>query len=281
MLTNNYDRNLRIYPENPKNIPLDYVIPLPDSSSKIKDVADDGWESIDNENEQIREALKIMADYKDVDDEATPTTKTDDNSRTEDDEYDQIVYSSYTNDLDDQNDWGGIINQLKKHNQNEDDEKELRKIREEVFGPLKDKFMWIIPDIIAAGEHPIYNSSAQSLDFLREKGIGAIVSVCENRIESKYLNGFEYIYIPTIQGYSVELLNICKFIVDMEEQDKPVFVHSINGHGRAGTVIAAYFIYKGYLTADEAIAHVRNNYHKDAVETTEQENEIYRFAMSL
>lgn len=141
-------------------------------------------------------------------------------------------------------------------------------------------FNWIVPNYIALGSHPL-RSPQISLNILKEHNIRAIVSVFEQPIEKEQLSGLDYLHIPTIKGYSNSLLEACKFIEKMENEDKPVYIHSLSGVGRAATVMGAYFIYKNWLTSDEAIVYLRNKFDVKAVETKYQEDQLHTFAMSL
>lgn len=150
-----------------------------------------------------------------------------------------------------------------------------------LFGDEHPKLKWLIPGVIAGGGHPLYYSFEDDLDYLRKEGIKAIVSAFDAPLEKKYLDDIEYLFVPTIDGYSSHLLETCEFIEKMEVIGKPVFVSCFAGHGRTGTILAAYLIYKNYLTADEAIEYVRTNYSSMAIETTYQEDDLHRMALRL
>lgn len=140
----------------------------------------------------------------------------------------------------------------------------------------EETYQWIIPGFLAGGAHPLRYNENDNLDFLRNAGFKAIVSVYESPIDKHYLGDMEYLFIETQEGRAKGLLKICDFIDDMIKNDKPVFVHSLNGLGRAGTVLAAYLTYKDYLTINEAICYVREEYDPGAIETSYQEDALSR-----
>lgn len=139
----------------------------------------------------------------------------------------------------------------------------------------KSGFNWFIPNLLAIGPHPFYYSGHEDLEYLKHHGIKAIVSVFEEPIPDEWLAGFDYYFAPTLDNYSSHLLEICEFIENMEKQDKPVFIHCFGGLGRSSTVVAAYMIYKHYLTAEQAIQYVRDKYDKKAIETKYQEHDLF------
>lgn len=190
---------------------------------------------------------------------------------------------------DDQNDCGGLNEKTRISSPiiNTDNSYRSESYYNNLFGGHKEKndsgFTWIIPGVIAGGRHPFHHSLSQEndLEYLREEGFGAIVSAVERPINKDYLNGFEYLFVYTPDGYSNNLLEICKFIKTMEDKDIPVFIHCLEGYGRTGTIIAAYLIYSNMLTVDEAIEYVRTSYHSAAIETSIQEAELHRLTIYL
>lgn len=213
-------------------------------------------------------------------------------------------------DKDDQNDWGGIeasiMNGLE-HAQGLIDRDQIGTEAEDIkYGPghyptedeedgrdhrtaqyyhnlftdQQEMFGWIIPDVLAAGPHPLFASHQDTLNDLKLAGFKAIVSVCDKPLDAEYRKGFHYLFQPTVEGFSSGLAAVCKFIEAQEELGNPVFVHSLKGSGRAATVLAAYLMHKKYLTGtDEAIQYVRQHYDKTAVETQYQTDALLKFSL--
>lgn len=136
--------------------------------------------------------------------------------------------------------------------------------------------VWLVPGIIAAGPHPILMADQEDLSEFKKAGFKAIVTSFEKPLEARVRKGFEYYFTKTAQGFSSDLMSVCKFISGQEEIGNPVFVHSLNGLGRAATILAAYLVYMQYLTGKEAIGYVRQHYHRSAI-TNAQESAIFAF----
>lgn len=268
------ERNERHYPIRPLKPPTNNnVIALPPSTLNATNIAatDDGWESLDdNNNSKI--IYSTGGDKVIIDD------------------------TGYTQDLDDQNDWGGLINKdtiLGELNTRAEITRQINDLKQDksvihsnadythyLTNPNISKYEWIINGVIAVGGHPIYYSLEENLDYLRKVKIKAIVSAFEEPINDKYLTGFDYYFAPTIDGYTGDLSGICEFIEKMEDENKPVFIHCFDGIERAGTIMSAYFTYKRWLLVDEAIAYV-NQIRPGSAGTEYQQLALKRFACRL
>lgn len=144
----------------------------------------------------------------------------------------------------------------------------------------KQPFTWVMPNYLAAGPHPILTSHLDDLSQFKKAGFKAIVTVFDKPLDKKYRDGFQYLFVPTPEGESCDLEQICKFIDIQQMLGHPVFIHSLAGSGRAATVLAAYFMHKNYTNgAEEALGYIREHYHKDAVETTQQEEALLKFGL--
>lgn len=94
---------------------------------------------------------------------------------------------------------------------------------------------------------------------LKDKDVKADVSLEDERIDNPY--GVDYfLWLPTRDHYppsksqmalGVQTLNL--FV----ENKMKVYVHCKNGHGRAPTLIAAYFVSQG-MNTDEAYAFIKS-----------------------
>lgn len=246
-MDNPYIRNIRSYPARPKEI-IHKPIPLPPASSKP--LRSDGWESID-----------------------------------------RGVGRPFQPEVDDANDWGGLglvttetnVITMDEATQKKDSPTSYRsnEYYSAVFAPQVEKFQWIVPGVLAAGPHPFYFSFENNLKDYKKAGFKAILSTFEEPLDMVKTNGFQYFFLPTEEGSACDLRATCNFIDAMEKINKPVFVHSFSGNGRAATILAAYIMHKNWLTADEAISYMRINYNKHAIETAQQEDALHKFALDL
>ena len=93
---------------------------------------------------------------------------------------------------------------------------------------------------------------------LAKKGIRADISLEDVRIDQPFGVKF-YLWLPTRNHYAPSLAQLLLGVqtVDMLVKNKiKVYVHCRNGHGRAPTLVAAYFILKG-MTVQKAIEAVK------------------------
>ncbi len=134
-------------------------------------------------------------------------------------------------------------------------------------------FSWIVQDAVAgmAMPHP------EDLPFLREKGIGALLSLTETPPEG--MDSFATLHVPVPDFEPPPLDDLRRaiaFIRQSIDAGQRVAVHCGAGIGRTGTVLAAFLVTEG-CGPDEAIQLVRA-LRPGSVETAEQEEIVRRFA---
>lgn len=86
----------------------------------------------------------------------------------------------------------------------------------------------------------------------------AIISL-EDEHEDPDVKASFYRRIPVGDGEapSIELLDEITSLIDEQLSDeKTLYIHCTNGYGRAATILAAYFIYKG-MVVEEAVARIK------------------------
>lgn len=113
-----------------------------------------------------------------------------------------------------------------------------------------------ITDYIYIGTNKCCQSHFDKI--LLRKGVKADISLEEKRLDSPFGVDY-YIWIPVKDHKAPsfpELLIGSKFIENLVKNRVKVYVHCENGHGRAPTLVAAYFILKG-MELDEAIAMIK------------------------
>jgi atypical dual specificity phosphatase len=118
------------------------------------------------------------------------------------------------------------------------------------------------------------------LRFLKEQGIGAIVTLTEHPLEAGPVAefGFEAVHIPLRDRRAPEQGLIDVFVRYMERivaARTPVVVHCLGGYGRTGTMLACHLVHRG-RTAEAAMAEVRER-RPGSVEPWEQEEAVREY----
>lgn len=126
------------------------------------------------------------------------------------------------------------------------------------------RFAWLVDGKIAGGPHPdLFGGLPALAPFLREKGVGGIVTVCDRPLEANVESlGFEYHFAETPDfAPPSNLPGILAFMAEQVDQGRGVLVHCFAGIGRTGAVLAAWLLWsQPTLSAAEAIAWVRDRY---------------------
>lgn len=95
--------------------------------------------------------------------------------------------------------------------------------------------------------------------MLTEKGIRADISLEEGRIDAP-LGAEYYLWLPTADHtpLAVEKLELgVSTLAFFARQAVPCYVHCMNGHGRAPSLVAAHLISERGMGAEEAIAFIK------------------------
>lgn len=96
-------------------------------------------------------------------------------------------------------------------------------------------------------------------EALTARGVRADLSLEKERIDRPY--GVDmFLWLPTEDHKAMthEKADLgIRTLAFFEEHNIPCYVHCKNGHGRAPMLVAAYFMAKRSMTADEALAAVK------------------------
>lgn len=158
-------------------------------------------------------------------------------------------------------------------------------------------FYWLIEDALAGcarpgGSGPRRASALEAdgasaaldadLAWLREQGIGAVLSLTETPLDSAALESHEleslHVPIDDMTAPSPEQFDRALRFIDWQRvRGRRVVVHCKMGQGRTGVILAAYLVRLG-VTPPQALARVRAVC-PGAVENREQEHALDAFAI--
>jgi len=145
-----------------------------------------------------------------------------------------------------------------------------------------DGFSWIVAGRLAAMAQPGRKRALEEdCDFMREAGLGVLVSLTEQPVPPETLAkfGLEGLHLPVEDFTPPTLAQIDRFLLEVaraEEEGWALGIHCTAGKGRTGTMLAAYLVSRG-RTAAAAIAEIRR-LRPGSVETRAQEERIAEFA---
>ena len=130
-----------------------------------------------------------------------------------------------------------------------------------IYGAIAKKptnFSWLIDGALAGSGIP---TSMEELDWVRENGIKAIITLTGQPLKREWLSDIDYLHMPTVDGAAPDIYDIDKaadFIDKNLKNNKSTMVHCAAGKGRAGTILAAYMMkFKG-MGAKNAVQRIRN-----------------------
>lgn len=119
-------------------------------------------------------------------------------------------------------------------------------------------FSWLIEKKLAGSGIP---TSLDEFDWLLNQGVKSIVTMTENALPSEWTQKIDYLHVPTADFHAPDMEKIdsaVNFIRNQIQNNQSVMVHCAAGLGRAGTILACYFIKYEKYTAIQAIEKIRS-----------------------
>jgi atypical dual specificity phosphatase len=119
-------------------------------------------------------------------------------------------------------------------------------------------FSWLIEEKLAGSGMP---TSFDEFHWIVNQGVKSIVTMTENSLPNEWIQSINYLHVPTPDLTAPDMDRIestVDFINEQINNDQPVMVHCAAGMGRAGTILACYFVKYKKLTAEKAIEKIRN-----------------------
>ena len=118
-------------------------------------------------------------------------------------------------------------------------------------------FSWLIEEKLAGSGIP---TSIDEFDWLLNQGVKSIVTMTENALPGEWTEKIDYLHIPTVDFHAPDMEGIdsaVEFIQNQIQNNQSVMVHCAAGLGRAGTILACYFIKYEKYSAIQAIEKIR------------------------
>ncbi|MDC1024167.1 dual specificity protein phosphatase 23 [Nitrosopumilus sp.] len=119
-------------------------------------------------------------------------------------------------------------------------------------------FSWLIGEKLAGSGIP---TSLDEFEWLLNQGVKSIVTMTENSLPDDWTQQIDYLHIPTADFHAPNMEEIdsaVEFIQNQIQNNQSVMVHCAAGLGRAGTILACYFIKYKKLSAIQAIKKIRD-----------------------
>ena len=120
-------------------------------------------------------------------------------------------------------------------------------------------FSWLIEEKLAGSGMP---TTFDEFHWIVNQGVKSIITMTENSLPDEWVQSIDYLHVPTPDLTAPDMDRIestVDFINEQINNDQPVMVHCAAGMGRAGTILACYFVKYKKLTAEKAIEKIRND----------------------
>jgi len=134
----------------------------------------------------------------------------------------------------------------------------LRKLRAKVADEPTG-FVWVEKGRLAGSGYP---ASRAQVEWLVRSGIRGILTLTVDPLPPEYTKGMDvtvgHVAMEDHQGPSVRSLDeAVGFAVEQIRMGRPVLVHCLAGEGRTGCVLSAYLVKTRGVSADDAMATLR------------------------
>ena len=119
-------------------------------------------------------------------------------------------------------------------------------------------FSWLIEEKLAGSGIP---TSSDEFSWILNQGINSIVTMTENSLPDDWTKKIGYLHVPTPDLTAPDMDEIdlaVDFINEEIKNEQAVMVHCAAGLGRAGTILACYFIKYKNFSAKQAIKKIRD-----------------------
>ena len=119
-------------------------------------------------------------------------------------------------------------------------------------------FSWLIEGHLAGSGIP---TSFDEFGWLLDQGIQSIVTMTEQPLPDEWVQDIGYLHVPTPDLTAPDMDRIdsaVDFIHEQIKSDQAVMVHCAAGMGRAGTILACYFVKYEKFSAGDAIKKIRD-----------------------
>lgn len=147
-------------------------------------------------------------------------------------------------------------------------------------------FHWIVPGRLAGCAEPGISSPLDyDLDLLARIGVSHLVTLTERDLDTAALarHGLRNIHLPIFDRESPSIRQTYMLLRRMQvllDEGRTIAVHCKAGIGRTGTILAAWLIREGGLSADNAIARLRT-INRAYVQTDAQEQFLHELEADL
>jgi atypical dual specificity phosphatase len=119
-------------------------------------------------------------------------------------------------------------------------------------------FSWLIEEKLAGSGMP---TSFDEFNWIQNQGVKSIVTMTENALPDDWIKNITYLHVPTpdLTAPNMDEIDLAvEFIDEQIKNNQAVMVHCAAGMGRAGTILACYFIKYKKLSAIQAIKKIRD-----------------------